>query len=350
MPKRERKLMKIVVDAYGGDNGARAVVGGSITAVNVYDDTEIILVGKEDELKKELEYYNYTGNKITILNATEIIDCNEQPTVAIRTKKDSSLVVGLNYINEHEDDKEIAGFVSAGSTGAVLSGALFKLGRFEGIKRPALAPPLPNLKGGNSLLIDCGANMDSKPEFLAQFAIMGSIYMESMFGVKNPKVALLSVGVEDNKGNELTHEAFKLLKEMKGINFIGNIEARDIMTGEADVIVTDGFAGNVALKTAEGTANFILKNLKTSIKTGGLRAKLGALLLKKSFKNLKSKVDYNAIGGSPFLGCKRVVIKSHGSSDNKAIFGSISLARKIYLSGFTTKLGEELKKYQQIEG
>lgn len=334
--------MKIVVDGFGGDNAPREVVGGCITAVNLYQDVEIVLTGKEKELRDELEYFGYAGEKISILPATEIIDCNEQPTVAIRQKKDSSLVVGLNYIAEREEDQEIAGFVSAGSTGAVLTGALFKLGRFEGIKRPALAPPLPNLAGGHTLLIDCGANMDSKPEFLCQFALMGSIYMESMFGVKNPRVGLLNVGVEDAKGNELCHQAFALLKEMKGINFVGNMEARDIMSGEYDVVVSDGFAGNVALKSCEGTVGFIFKNLKKAIKGGGVKAKLGYLMLKKPLKKLTQSLDYKAVGGSPFLGCKKVVIKSHGNSDATAIFGSISLCRKIYLAGFTEKLRTRL--------
>lgn len=336
--------MKIILDGFGGDNAPREIVGGAITAVNVYDDTEIILTGKEDVLKAELEYFGYKGDKITILPASEVIDCNEQPTVAIRTKKDSSLVVGLNYIKEHDNDSEIAGFVSAGSTGAVLTGALFNLGRFDGIKRPALAPPLPNLAGGHTLLIDCGANMDSKPEFLCQFALMGSIYMESMFGVKNPRVALLSVGVEDAKGNELTHQAFSMLKEMKNINFVGNMEARDMLSGEYDVVVADGFAGNVALKSTEGAVGFLLKQLKSSIKEGGLRAKIGYLFLKKSFKKLKATVDYGAVGGSPFLGCRRVVIKSHGNSDARAIFGSISLCRKIHLAGFTQMLKNRLEE------
>lgn len=336
--------MKIILDGFGGDNAPRAEVGGAIKAVTEYSDVEIILTGKENELKAELEHFGYTGNKISILPASEVITCNEQPTVAIRTKKDSSLVVGLNHINENEEDKEIAGFVSAGSTGAVLTGALFKLGRFDGIKRPALAPPLPNLAGGHTLLIDCGANMDSKPEFLCQFALMGSIYMKTMFGVENPRVALLNVGVEDAKGNELCHQAFEMLKGMDNINFVGNMEARDLTSGAYDVVVTDGFAGNVALKSTEGTAKFVLKSLKECIKKGGLRAKIGYLFMKKSFNELKAKLDYKAVGGSPFLGCKRVVIKSHGNSDEKAIFGSISLCRKIHLAGFVNKLEEELKK------
>lgn len=339
--------MKIILDGHGGDNAPRAEVEGAIKAVTEFDDVEIVITGKEKELKGELEYFNYTGNKISILPATEVITCEDQPTVAIRTKKDSSLVVALNHIKENDEDKDIAGFVSAGSTGAVLSGALFTLGRFDGIKRPALAPPLPNLAGGYTLLIDCGANMDSKPEFLCQFALMGSIYMEAMFGVKNPRVALLNVGVEDAKGNELCHQAFSMLKEMKSINFVGNMEARDIMSGAYDVVVTDGFAGNVALKTTEGTAKYILKSLKESIKRGGLRAKIGYLFMKKALNGLKSKLDYKAIGGSPFLGCKRVVIKSHGNSDAKAILGSISLCRKIHLAGFTDKLKARLEELKE---
>lgn len=338
--------MKIVVDGFGGDNAPREIVGGCILATEKFDDVEIVLTGMEDKLKSELNYFNYKGDKITLVNATEVIDCNEQPTLAIRSKKDSSLVVGLDYIDKASENgiDDIAGFVSAGSTGAVLTGALLKLGRLPGIKRPALAPPLPNLAGGHTLLIDCGANVDSKPEFLVGFAIMGSIYMQTMFGVEKPRVALLNVGVEDAKGNELTHEAFKKLKEIACVNFVGNMEARDLMSGDYDVVVSDGFAGNVALKTAEGTIKFLLKTIKSEIKGGGLRAKIGYLFLKKAFKNLKSKVDYNAIGGSPFLGCKKVVIKSHGSSDRESILGSISLCRKIYKAKFVDTLSAELEK------
>lgn len=336
--------MKIVLDGFGGDNAPTEVVKGAILAVTRFDDLEIILVGNEDILKPELQKNGYSGDKITILNATEVITNNESPTLAIRQKKDSSLVVGFDYINKNSADDQIAGFVSAGSTGAVLTGALLKMGRFEGIKRPALAPPIPNLAGGYTLLIDCGANMDSKPEFLAQFALMGSIYMKCMYGVENPRVALLNVGVEDKKGNELAHSSFELLKNMDSINFVGNMEARDLTSGNYDIVVSDGFAGNVALKATEGSAMFVLKKLKSGIKKGGLFAKLGALLLKKTFKNIKSDLDYNAVGGSPFLGCKRIVVKSHGSSDAIAILGSITLVRKIYLAGFMKQLETELQK------
>lgn len=343
--------MKIVLDGFGGDNAPKEIVKGAVSAVNAFSDLEIVITGREELIKQELLEAGYTGNKITILNATEVIDCNEQPTLAVRSKKDSSLVVGLDYIKNAEENNidDIAGFVSAGSTGAVLTGALLKLGRLNGIKRPALSPPLPNLKGGKTLLIDCGANVDSKPEFLEGFALMGSIYMQTIYGVEKPRVALLNVGTEDAKGNELTHETFKRLKELDSINFVGNMEARDLLSGDYDVIVTDGFAGNVALKSTEGTALFILKLLKKEIKNGGLRAKLGALLLKKAIKNLRSTLDYTAVGGSPFLGCKKVVIKSHGSSDAKSIFSSISLCRNIYNAGFVKILSDKLDKINETK-
>ncbi|MGN1258713.1 MAG: phosphate acyltransferase PlsX [Christensenellales bacterium] len=334
--------MKIVLDGFGGDKSPEEIVAGAILAVNKFEDVEVILTGKEDVLIQLLKEQGYSGNRIKLLNATEVITNNESPTTAIRQKTDSSLVVGIDYINNNPNE-DIAGLVSAGSTGAVLTGALLKLGRLSGIKRPALAPLLPNLTGGKTMLIDCGANMDSKPEFLCQFALMGSIYMRKMFNIDNPKVALLNVGTEDKKGNELTHEAFTLLKEMKEINFVGNMEARDLLSGDYDVVVSDGFAGNVALKASEGTGLFFLKSLKKSIKGGGLRAKLGYLLLKKSLKGIKDTVDFNKIGGSPFLGCKKVVIKSHGSSDRVAILGSITLCRQVYLAGFVNDLETELQ-------
>lgn len=335
------EMKKIVLDGFGGDNAPKEIVIGAIDAVKKFDDIIVVIVGRENEIKQILSENGYTGDRIEVVNAEDIISNNESPTIAIRQKKDSSLVVALDYINDHTDSK-IAGFVSAGSTGAVLTGALLKLGRLQGIKRPALAPPLPNLKGGKTLLIDCGANMDSKPEFLCQFALMGSIYMKKMFGVENPKVGLLNVGVEDKKGNELCHEAFAMLKEMKSINFVGNMEARDLTSGDYDVVVTDGFAGNVALKSSEGIGVYILKTLKKEIMRGGLRTKLGYLLLKKAMKNMMKEIDFNAIGGSPFLGCKKVVIKSHGSSDRVSIVGSIGLCRKIYDAGFVEELEKEL--------
>lgn len=340
-------MMTVVLDGFGGDNAPLEIVRGAIDSVNEFEDLQVVVTGREEELKNILTQEGYEGDRIKIVNADEVITNDEQPTIAIRRKKNSSLVVGLDYVNEHPEEN-IAGFVSAGSTGAVLTGALLKIGRAEGIKRPTLAPPMPNLAGGKTLICDSGANVDSKPEFLCGFALMGSIYMQKMFGVENPRVGLLNVGTEDEKGNAFSHEAFALLKEMTSINFIGNIEARDISSGTVDVVVTDGFAGNVALKSAEGTALFILKSLKKNIKKGGLRAKVGYLLMKKVVKNLVNDVDFNKVGGSPFLGCKKVVVKSHGSSDRIAIRGSIALCRKVYIEKFTQTLQEEIAKHPLV--
>lgn len=335
--------MKIVVDAFGGDNAPVEIVKGCINAVSKFDDVHILLVGNMDIVSAELAKQGYVGDKIELIDSISVISNNESPTVAIKTKKDSSLVVGLDLTSKRDD---IIGFVSAGSTGAVLTGALLIVGRMAGILRPALAPPIPNIKGGKTILIDCGANMDSKPQFLTHFALMGSIYSQKMFGVENPRVALLNVGNEDKKGNELCHEVFPLLKDMKNINFVGNLEARDIFSGDADVVVTDGFAGNVALKSAEGTANLILSSLKKEIESGSVFEKFGALLIKKMLKRVVKKIDYNSIGGSVFLGVRKIVVKSHGSSDSKSILGSISLVRDVHLSGFVDELKKQIEEVQ----
>lgn len=335
--------MKIVVDAFGGDNAPGEIVKGCVNAATKFDDVEIILVGNKNIVSAELEKNSYTGNRIEIVDSVSIVNNDESPTVAIKTKKDSSLVVGLDLVSKRED---IVGFVSAGSTGAVLTGALLIVGRMAGVLRPALAPPLPNRKGGKTILIDCGANMDSKPQFLTQFALMGSIYSNKMFGMENPRVALLNVGTEDKKGNELCHEVFPLLRDMKNINFVGNMEAREILSGDADVVVTDGFAGNIALKATEGTANFILSSLKEEIEKGSFFEKLGALLIKKMLKRVVKRIDYNAVGGSVFLGVKKIVVKSHGSSDARSILGSISLVRDVHLSGFVDELRKQVEEVQ----
>ena len=332
--------MKIVVDAFGGDNAPVEIVKGAVDAVNKYSDISIILVGNNDRVNEELKKYTYDTSRVETVNSVSVIDCNESPTMAIRTKKDSSLVIGLNQTKERDD---VAGFVSAGSTGAVLAGALFIIGRIKGISRPALAPPLPNINGGNNILIDCGANMDSKPEYLNQFAIMGSIYSNRMFGVEKPRVALLNVGTEDEKGNDLCHEAFKLLKDNKKVNFVGNIEARDILFDNADVIVSDGFSGNVALKSTEGTAKFIIKLLKNEIKKAGLFEKFGALLIKKTLKRMLKVVDYDNVGGSVFLGVNKIVVKAHGSSNAKSMLSAIELVRRVHLSGFIDSLKSTLE-------
>lgn len=310
--------MKIVVDGFGGDNAPKAVVEGVILALQKYPELEVVLTGDETTLK-ELVAGRDMG-RISYIHTTEVITNDESPTEAIRVKKDSSLVKALDYLKTEE---ECIGFVSAGSTGAVLTGATIRVGRIRGITRPALCPILPTVKGGNVLLVDCGANADCKAPMLVQFAIMGTSYAKAVLGIENPRVALLSNGTEDKKGNELTHEAFGLMKECKSINFVGNMEGREIISGDYDIVVSDGFSGNVALKTCEGTAVGVFKILLKTIREGGLREKLGALLLKPAFKKVAKIMDYSESGGAALLGIIKPVIKSHGASEAKSICASI---------------------------
>lgn len=333
--------LKIVIDAYGGDNAPLEIVKGAITSVNLIEDVSIILTGKKQPIQDILDEYGYKGDRIEILEANDVITNEESPTAAIRSKKDSSLVVGLNKLKE---DDEVVGFISAGSTGAVLSGGLFLIGRMEGVLRPALAPTLPNLNDGKTMLIDCGANVDCKPEYLEQFAIMGSVYMKSMLGVENPRVGLLNIGTESKKGNSLTHEAYSLLEKCSKINFIGNVEARELLSGTVDVVVADGFAGNIALKATEGAVANTMKLLKQSIKEASVFAKLGAGMLKGVFKKIKTKMDYNSLGGSPFLGINKIVLKTHGTSKAETIFSCVKQVIQIHNSGFITKLKEGLEE------
>ncbi len=329
--------MKIVIDAYGGDYAPLEIVKGAITSVNLLDDVNIVLTGKKDEITSILKEYGYTGDRIDILDADEVITNEDAPTSAIRTKKNSSLVVGLNALKENDD---IVGLISAGSTGAVLTGGLFVVGRMEGVLRPALAPTLPTITGGKTMLIDCGANVDCKSEYLEQFAIMGSIYMKSMLGIENPRVGLLNIGAEDKKGNALTHEAFEKLKAIKDINFIGNVEARELLSGTVDVVVSDGFAGNVALKATEGAVLNLMKLIKTEVKEGSLLNKIGAGMLKGVFKDIKNKMDYNKLGGSPFLGVNKIVLKTHGTSKAETIYSCVKQVVDIHNSHFIEKLKE----------
>ncbi len=311
--------MKVVIDVFGGDNAPNSTVLGSIKALNKCADLKMVLCGDEEKINEILKTQNYDATRIEIIDAKEVITNNESPTSAIRTKRESSLVKALDKLRL---DEEVVGFVGAGSTGAVLTGAFMKLGRIKGISRPALCPILPTINGGKVAIIDCGANMDSKPINLCHFALMGSAYLKKVFGIENPRVALLSVGVEDEKGNELVKSTFPILKEMKNINFVGNMESRDLLSGNYDLIVTDGFAGNVLLKSTEGAILNLLKLIKKEIKSRTL-SKIGYLFMKKSFDNLKSVLDYNDKGGAVLLGCKKLVVKSHGSSGEDSICASI---------------------------
>lgn len=332
--------MKIIIDVYGGDYSPDEIVKGAITSVNLIDDLELILTGNEEEIRNVMSEYGYTGDRIEIVNAPEVISCNESPTMAIRRKTGSSLVAALNLLKERED---IIGMISAGSTGAVLAGGLFIVGRMDGVKRPALSPFLPNVKGGKTLLIDCGANVDCKPEYLEQFAVMGSIYVKAMLGIENPRVALISNGVEDHKGNEQIHQTFELLKNNKEINFVGNMEAREMFSGDYDVLVCDGFTGNVAMKSAEGTMNTFMTLLKNEVENGSVKTKLGALFMKKAFKNIKKQLNYTEVGGSPFLGLNKILIKSHGSSKAKTIYSCVLQVIDIYNSNYIEKMREGIK-------
>lgn len=309
----------------GGDNAPEQIVLGSIDALCEDKQLEVTLVGDTDAICKVLAGKKYDDNRLEIIDAKDVITNDDSPTMAIKTKKESSLVKAFEALNRDDSD----GFVSAGSTGAVLVGAFMKVGRIKGVSRPALAPVLPTLKGNGVVLCDCGANVDCKPVNLQHFAIMASAYAEGMLGVKNARVGLLNNGAEAHKGNELTQEAYKLLSETRGINFVGNCEARDILSGDYDVVVCDGFNGNIALKSAEGTANTMLKLIKDGVYSGGLKSKLGALMLKSVFKNVKKKMDYNAHGGACFLGVNKIVVKSHGASKSKSITASILQAKSL---------------------
>ena len=326
--------MKIAVDAFGGDNAPQEIILGAIDALTQEKDFEIVLFGDEDVINSQLENLEFDKSRVLVVDAKEIITNEESPTTAIKTKKNSSLVKAFDYLVENENAEAL---VSAGSTGAVLTGAFMKLGRIRGISRPALAPILPTIKGSGVVLCDCGANVDCKPQQMLHFGFMGSAFCSAMLGIENPRIGLLSNGAEEHKGNELTKEAFLLLKS-SSLNFVGNCEARDILSGEYDVVVADGFNGNIALKSAEGTANAIFTLLKGSIKDGGLRAKLGAGLLLPALKVLKKKMDYNENGGACFLGVKKVVVKSHGASKAKSISASILQAVQLVKGGVVDKI------------
>ena len=331
--------MKIVIDVFGADY-PEEVVKGAVTAANLIEDVNLILTGDQEKIQRVIDECGYNGDRIEIVHAPEIIDCNESPTMAIRRKTNSSLVAGLKILKEQED---VIGMISAGSTGAVLAGGLFTIGRIKGVKRPALAPFLPTVNGGKTLLIDCGANVDCKPEYLQQFAIMGSIYVKAMLGIENPRVGLISNGVE-HKGNEQIHATFELLKNTPEINFVGNMEAREMLSGDYDVLVADGFTGNVAMKSAEGTIEAFMKILKSEINNGRLKTKLGAALMKKAFSNIKSHLNYTEVGGSPFVGIEKILIKSHGSSKAKTIYSCVLQVLDIYKANYIEKMKEGIQK------
>ena len=306
----------IALDCMGGDNAPGEIVKGAVLAANENKDMLIKLVGREDDIKKELEKYP-SSDKLEIVDAKEVIETGEPPVAAIRKKKDSSLVKCMYMVKKGEADA----MVSAGSTGANLVGGHVIIGRIKGVERPPLAPLIPT-KTGFSLLIDCGANVDARPSHLLQFAKMGTVYMENVVGIKNPKVAPVNIGAEEEKGNALVKETYPLLKEMEGINFIGNIEARDIPNGDADVIVCDAFVGNVILKLYEGVASVLIDKIKGSM-MNSIKTKIGALLIKKDLKKTLKGFSLEEHGGAPLLGLNGLLVKTHGSSKAIEIKNSI---------------------------
>lgn len=313
--------MKIVIDGMGGDNAPKATIEGAIQAVNEYTDVTMYITGPKEIIEAELAKYTYSKERVIVVDANEVISPNEHPVMALRKKKDSSLVKALNLVK----NEECEAIISAGSTGAFLAGCTLIVGRIKGVERPALAPIMPGRKG-NFMVVDVGANVDCKPQYLVQFANMGKIYYEEMLGSKNVTVGLVNIGEEEEKGNDLTKATYKLLKE-ENFNFVGNVEPREIAKGEVNVLVTDGFVGNTVLKMYEGCASNLLGMIKDEILSASIMPKFGALLLKPVFKKLMIKFDYTEVGGAPFLGVDGICIKAHGSSDGKAFKNAIRQAK-----------------------
>ena len=327
--------MKIVLDAMGGDHGPVVTVKGAVAAVNEYG-VHMILTGDLDQINNELSKYKYQDNNIEVIHCAEIIENEDKPVNAIRRKKDSSMVVALNMVKDGKADA----IISAGNTGALLAGGLLILGRIPGIDRPALAPVFPTSKGV-SILIDGGANADCKPRNFLEFGLMGSIYAEKVLKIDKPKVCVVNIGIEEGKGNDITKEAYQTCKKAP-YNFGGNVEARDIPEGYADVIVCDGFTGNVILKLTEGVAGVIFKILKEELTKNPIR-KIGALLLKSGLRGFKKRFDYTEYGGAPFLGVQGILIKAHGSSDDNAVKNAIRQAKILIENRVIPEIVNEIK-------
>jgi glycerol-3-phosphate acyltransferase PlsX len=312
-----QNMITVVVDAMGGDNAPGEIIKGAVLAVQERKDIKVVLTGDEDIIYKELGSYDFDKGRLQVVHAPEIITNCEAPVLAIRRKKNSSIVVALQMVKNKEADA----FVSAGSTGAVLAGGQLIVGRIGGVERPPLAPLIPTMNGV-SLLIDCGANVDARSSHLVQFAKMGSIYMENILGIKNPRVAIVNIGAEEEKGNLLVKETFPLLKNCNDINFIGSIEAREIPNGGADVIVCEAFVGNVILKLYEGLGTALVKKIKTGLMST-TKSKIGALLCKPALKETLKDFDATKYGGAPLLGLNGLVVKTHGNAKSNEVHNSI---------------------------
>jgi phosphate acyltransferase len=327
--------MKIALDAMGGDHAPKAIVEGAMKAVKAFHDIEIVLIGNEEEIKK----YLTDTKRITIIHTLEKITGDDEPVKAVRRKKDASMVLMAKEVKEGRADAGI----SAGNTGALMAAGLFQVGRINGVDRPALSPTLPTLDGKGFVFLDVGSNMDAKAEHLLQYAIMASIYAEKVRGIDNPRVGLINVGTEDGKGNQLSKEAFDLLKKDETINFIGNIEARDLLEGVADVAVCDGFSGNLVLKTIEGTASSMFSLIKEQL-TSSFTSKLAAGILKPKFKNIQRTLDYSEYGGAALFGLRAPIVKAHGSSNGNAIYNAIRQARLMTEQNMTAVIESRMIK------
>jgi phosphate acyltransferase len=329
--------MKLAIDAMGGDNAPKEIVLGAMKAVEAFSDIHITLYGDNRKIEETLKSHE----RITVVHTDEVILGTDEPVRAVRRKKNASMVLAAQAVADGLADA----CISAGNTGALMAAGLFVIGRIEGIERPALTPTLPTIGGEGFLLLDVGANADARPEHIQQYAIMGSIYAEKVRGIAHPRVGLLNIGTEEKKGNDLTKQAFALLKTTN-LNFIGNVEARDLLDGVADVVVTDGFTGNMVLKTIEGTALSVFKMVKTAL-TSSLKNKLAAAVLKPELTGLKNKMDYSEYGGAGLFGIKAPVIKAHGSSDAKAIFSAIRQARVMVESNVTELVKSSIEEIKQ---
>lgn len=321
-------MIKIIVDAMGGDNAPYAPVAGAAQAAEKDKELYIVFTGRRAEIEEELKKCRLDKARYEIVDCPDVIGMNDSPTSAVR-RRQSSLMRAFELLKTEGDACAV---VTAGSTGAAIVGGQLILGRMNGVKRPALCPAIPNSRGGFTLLLDCGANAECRPAMLCQFAVLGTVYATAGFGVENPRVGLLNNGTEEHKGDTLRHEAYKLLSGMKGINFIGNVEGRDIVLGDVDVVVADGFSGNVALKAMEGCGKLMFGSLKKQIKSS-LKSRIGYLFMKKSLNAMRDELDFDKTGGALLLGLVKPVIKSHGSSKPVTIANSVANAANIHRGG-----------------
>ena len=339
-------MIKIIVDGFGGDLSPEVNVEGAIKALNEIKDLEIILSGDEEILNRELNKYKYDKSRVSILHAPDVITCHDKPTEAVKRKKESSMVKAIEILRT---DESVNAFVTTGSTGALLAGSVLRLGRIPGVKRPAFCPILPTMNRKIVAVCDSGANTDCDPYYLQQFAIMGNLYLQKAYGIEKPRVALLNVGTEEEKGDMLRKEAYQLIKQIPDLNFVGNMESRDLLTGNYDLVVCDGFSGNVLIKSTEGTALEILKLLKKTLKKN-LKTKLGALVIKKDVYEIKDFMDYNNYGGAVLLGCKKTVVKGHGSSKTNAIYNCVKQAYNMEKNNLTVAISSAISDLNTTEG